>query len=331
MVTSIISNTKKWISLEAERNSRKKISVFIDMVYNYIIYGVFPQEYYHYGFYKKLRRDKKTYFTTKLYNKRRSQLSDSKYEDVIFLDKYIFSKVFNDLYNRKCMMITKETDKDDIKKFTKSIKKVVYKPLEECEGRGVKSYSIDEFASADDFCQAILEETKDRGSAIIDEWIVQSEDMNKFYPKGVNCIRVYTFLHNGYFEFIDAKVSFGTKSDIVNATLDGNLFATVDVNTGIITSDLTDYTLICHKEHPVTGFKAKGTQLPQWKLILELAKKAAYRVPQVAYVGWDIALTQDGPVLIEGNHCGGCGGNQFCTLSDKTTGSRDKWDVIARI
>lgn len=293
-----------------------------------MFYGVFPQEYYHYGFYKKSSADKKTYFTTKLYVKRRKEISNAAYENVVFLDKYVFSKVFHEFYGRKNMLITSNTNIEDIKNFMKAVKKAVYKPLEACEGRGIKSFNIDNYSSLEELGREIL---SDGQNALLDEWIVQSEEMSKFYDKGVNCIRVYTFLYNGHFEFLDAKVSFGTTSDIVNATLDGNLFATVDVNTGIITSDLTDYTLAAYREHPVTKFTAKGTQLPCWDRVLELAKQAAYRIPQVAYVGWDIAITPDGPVLIEGNHCGGCGGNQFCTLSDKKTGNKYLWDVISRI
>ena len=97
---SIVSNTKMWIGLEAKRNNRNRVMVLLDMVYNYMFYGVFPQEYYHYGFYRKSGKDKKTYFTTKHYAKRRSQLSNPAYENSIFLDKFIFSKVFNDLYGR---------------------------------------------------------------------------------------------------------------------------------------------------------------------------------------------------------------------------------------
>ncbi len=326
---SIISNTNMWVDMEAKRNNRNKTMVFIDMVYNYLFYGVFPQEYYHYGFYKKSAKDKKTYFTTRHYVKRRRELSNSAYENSVFLDKYIFSKVFNDLYGRECMEINRYTSKSDVIEFMKKAGKAVYKPLEACEGRGIRSYSVSDYDNIEKLADDILSGNK--GNALLDEWLEQSAEMSKFYKDGVNCIRVYTFIHNDHFEFLDAKVSFGTTSDIVNATINGNLFATVDVNTGIITSDLTDYTLVLYEEHPVTHFKAKGTQLPCWDEVLELAKKAAYRVPQVAYVGWDIALTTSGPVLIEGNHCGGCGGNQFCTLNDKTTGNKELWDVIERI
>lgn len=53
--------------------------------------------------------------------------------------------------------------------------------------------------------------------------------------------------------------------------------------------------------------------------------QAARVVPQVAYVGWDVAITESGPVLIEGNHYGGVGGNQFCLLTRRKTGTKEKW------
>lgn len=34
-------------------------------------------------------------------------------------------------------------------------------------------------------------------------------------------------------------------------------------------------------------------------------EKAAAKVPQIGYVGWDIAITEYRPVIIEGNNDGG--------------------------
>ena len=61
-------------------------------------------------------------------------------------------------------------------------------------------------------------------------------------------------------------------------------------------------------------------------------------IPTSAYTGDKLtkpiesknAKWYKGPVLIEGNHCGGCGGNQFCVLREDTRGTRDTWDVMGK-
>ena len=42
-------------------------------------------------------------------------------------------------------------------------------------------------------------------------------------------------------------------------------------------------------------------QLPYWKETLWMLEKAAAQIPQLGYVGWDVAITPDKPILIEGN------------------------------
>jgi Sugar-transfer associated ATP-grasp len=36
--------------------------------------------------------------------------------------------------------------------------------------------------------------------------------------------------------------------------------------------------------------------------VVELAESLARRTPEAPYVGWDLAITANGPVVIEGNH-----------------------------
>ncbi|MBF2055266.1 MAG: hypothetical protein IGS03_17595 [Candidatus Sericytochromatia bacterium] len=53
--------------------------------------------------------------------------------------------------------------------------------------------------------------------------------------------------------------------------------------------------------HPDTGAALVGLQLPDFEQVLRLVKTAARRLPLVRAVGWDIALSAQGPCLIEGN------------------------------
>ncbi len=53
--------------------------------------------------------------------------------------------------------------------------------------------------------------------------------------------------------------------------------------------------------HPVSGARFSGIRIPHWDAILELAGKAHALFPEFGIIGWDIAVTPDGPVIIEAN------------------------------
>ena len=87
----------------------------------------------------------------------------------------------------------------------------------------------------------------------------------------------------------------------------GNLACNVDPEAGTIlgarTKDAlgtTDYT-----EHPDTGAALVGETLPRWNEVLKLARECATIFAPVRYQSMDVAITPDGPVLIEINTGGG--------------------------
>ena len=53
--------------------------------------------------------------------------------------------------------------------------------------------------------------------------------------------------------------------------------------------------------HPVSGCQFKGITLPDWQAVLDLAIAAHAIVPDNGLLGWDIALTPQGPLIIECN------------------------------
>ncbi len=59
--------------------------------------------------------------------------------------------------------------------------------------------------------------------------------------------------------------------------------------------------------HPVTGAQLTGVILPCWKSVLDLAIAAHATVPDNGILGWDIAITPDGALLIECNENTGHG------------------------
>ncbi|MFM9917424.1 MAG: sugar-transfer associated ATP-grasp domain-containing protein [Rhizobacter sp.] len=70
---------------------------------------------------------------------------------------------------------------------------------------------------------------------------------------------------------------------------------------GLVVSDQLAGCSLRHTHHPVTGQRVSGRALSTWPGIRALAVSAHQAFPHRILVGWDIASTVDGPVLLEGN------------------------------
>jgi hypothetical protein len=93
----------------------------------------------------------------------------------------------------------------------------------------------------------------------------------------------------------------------------GNLMASVDVNTGVVTRALRGFwpdTEIAIN-HPATGARLEGFQLPWWNEILEICRHGGAVFPLMRIHHWDFALTDRGPVILELNDVGGTIGAQI--------------------
>ncbi len=53
--------------------------------------------------------------------------------------------------------------------------------------------------------------------------------------------------------------------------------------------------------HPITGAPITGRVLPDWPLMLETVLKAHLAFADRPFIGWDVALTDRGIVIVEGN------------------------------
>lgn len=85
----------------------------------------------------------------------------------------------------------------------------------------------------------------------------------------------------------------------------GNFMAGVGLDDGVLRPAVrfrsSEVGLESVERHPRTGAPIAGFRLPDWAAATDLARRAAVRFAPLRTVGWDIALTPDGPVLVEGN------------------------------
>lgn len=84
----------------------------------------------------------------------------------------------------------------------------------------------------------------------------------------------------------------------------GGIAAKVILDNGIVgmaTGLGQDRHTAWYKNHPTTGALIRGRQVPMWNQVLDLARQVHEVFADQIAVGWDIAVLETGPSLIEGN------------------------------
>lgn len=83
----------------------------------------------------------------------------------------------------------------------------------------------------------------------------------------------------------------------------GNLLAAIDGDSGTVTRVASGlgHDSRTHEVHPDTGVRLLGLALPDWLAARALCLSAATALAGLRLIGWDIALTVRGPVIVEAN------------------------------
>lgn len=122
----------------------------------------------------------------------------------------------------------------------------------------------------------------------------------------LSTVRILTCLNeSGEPEVIGAAMRMAIGSNrVVDNLHAGGIAAAVDLGTGALgpASNLgADCRLGWLDRHPDSRAPIEGTRLPMWKEVREFAIRTHRAFDDRLLVGWDIAITPDGPVLVEGN------------------------------
>ena len=126
-------------------------------------------------------------------------------------------------------------------------------------------------------------------------------------PNSVNTIRVLTLKDpdTGKPFVAGAAHRFGThRTGCVDNFSRGGLCALVDVETGTLSAAKSNpglYPSDRHPRHCDSGAAIEGVTVPYWEEAKELCLKVASIIPGLLHVGWDVAITGNGPVIVEGN------------------------------
>lgn len=125
--------------------------------------------------------------------------------------------------------------------------------------------------------------------------------MASLCDKSVNTIRVMTSSVTGVPEIVCSILRVGNGSCEVDNFHGGGMAAAVDEVTGIVQGQAVDKALNRFDRHPVSEIPFDGFQIPYWDEVKRIVCEAALVEPRIMMIGWDVAITPDGPVFVEGN------------------------------
>lgn len=275
-------------------------SLLLDIFGSSLKYNISLLEYFQFHFYKLDTKERATYAGTGcmyeyqlIMNPKSSRAClDDKLEFYRRYGKFIRHKVFG------IGQLENTTEAFEALLANPSGKVVLKYSHGQC-GWQVEIHDADFFKEHD-----LLEYMRRKGFDLAEEYIVQHPELMALSPSGVNTVRVITQLNAvDEVEFLGARLRVSENSPVDNMA-SGNFAASIDMVTGKVDSPgvYGDMTKNDVEIHPVTGVEVIGFQVPFWPEIQAMLKEAALVCPDNRSIGWDVAVTKDGPELIEGNH-----------------------------
>ncbi len=250
--------------------------------------------------------------TLRLYNCTRLQLSrymtyyeSIKYSDKLnagatkediatFNDKHLFNTAFCDFIHRDWLYLPDSTP-EEVAAFMARNKQFLVKACVSTQGKNISLCS-----SADTDPEALFREHQD-APYILEALIRQHPALSAVNPSSVNSIRFVAAKKGDAVRFIGAGLRCGGSGQFVDNFHHGGAAYPIDLEGGFITGPGITLTGSDIVRHPTSGHIMPGLVIPHWETLLETVRRAAMLNPRIGYVGWDLAVTEDGIELIEGN------------------------------
>jgi hypothetical protein len=136
---------------------------------------------------------------------------------------------------------------------------------------------------------------------IIQPGIDQDRVLSSVYPNSVNTCRVVTENMGGVARTVCAMLRMGCGQNDVDNVSAGGLCVGIDITTGKVGDFAMSYENEKFSRHPDTNFEFRNFTIPRWDEIRRFTSESAAKLPFFTHLGWDIALTINGPKAVEAN------------------------------
>lgn len=275
----------------SKKSSKNIFFIIIDMIYCGFKYQAGYYDYQEFEFYNLNKNERKTYLTRGINNEIIRKYNNKDFFH-LFESKEEFNKLFNKYLNRDWLILK---DYNEFSSFFKKHKKIIVKPIDSSGGQGVEKYQYENEKET----KTLYKKLKSNNQLLIEEFIKQHKELNSLYDKSVNTMRMYTFFDGKKSHFLQAILKIGN-GDVIDNFSKGGMYTFVS-DEGKVLTPAIDREDNIYFEHPLSNKQIVDFKVPMFKEAVELVKKCSAVVQEIKYVGWDVAISDKGPVIVEGN------------------------------
>lgn len=271
-----------------------------DIKHNYYVCKANPEEYFLMGLADCDDEKRKSFVTDKYMYMTMGRYVSRKKHDQEIEDKYNFYLLAKQYFKREVIRVNDVGNYDEFLHMALRVRELILKPLDAAMGSGIFAASVNSEEEAKKLFESLL---KKGGSWVVEERIRQSSEMAVWNESSVNTVRFHSF-NNKITGFHTMKpfLRTGRKGSVVDNAGSGGVFANVDVETGCLSTCGIDEMGRRYECHPDSGVKFEGWQIPRYDELVSTVKEMHLNVmPDHPYIGWDMALTDEGWVVIECN------------------------------
>ena len=276
-----------------QKTGRSRLWIMTDMLRCATNYGAGYMDYDLFEMYNLTPQQRDTYITRGRNNALIKQYNDPAYGHIL-RNKGEFNARFQEFVHRDWTYLSQKESALD---FMSRHCVFMAKPMNGTCGKGIEKIYMQQEEGA----EAVWQRLSANGEYLLEEVIRQHPQVSAIYPDAINTVRTVTIRKDGVTHVICTYFRIGNHGNHVDNFNSGGMVAPVDEKTGIVADRAIDKNKNLYATHPMTGTPIQGFQFPDWEIAMDMVRKAATLIPQIGYLGWDIAFTENGPVLVEGN------------------------------
>ena len=289
----------KFLNFIHRKSSRNRLALVFDSIISSFKYNISLLEYFNFEFFNKKNNIRSQYAGTGYMYEYQVIMNPKQYRKN-FEDKREFLNKFSKFIIHKHYLLKDFKNMLDNQELAKKLpKKILLKRHDGQCGKGIEIIDTTKLS-----LKALKKKLQSTKNDMVEEYIEQHSKLKELSPSGLNTIRIYSQVNSsGVVDILACRLRISVNS-IVDNLAAGNLVASIDSNTGIVNSngfysDITKPEMI---KHPITDMSINGFEIPHWDKTISMVKDAALHYPYCKSIGWDIAITENGLGLIEGNH-----------------------------